>query len=133
MLEKHEKNIGESKPSKADWYEKHKLYMVEYAKRLEEVLLELFVKWQKTLGVRAAKITIKDTRPQRGNCNVKNHNISISVWLGAFPEECIEYVVVHELVHLLEKGHNARFYRYLDQHYPEWKTCEGELKSIWKS
>ena len=59
---------------------------------------------------------------------MKNHNISISVWLGAFPEECIEYVVVHELVHLLEKGHNARFYGYLDQHYPAWKMCEGEVK-----
>ena len=64
---------------------------------------------------------------------MKNHNISISVWLGAFPEECIEYVVVHELVHLLEKGHNARFYGYLDRYYPEWKACEGKLKNIWKS
>lgn len=133
MLEKHEKNIVESKPAKADWCKKHKPYMGEYSKRLEELLPELFVKWQKNLGVRAAKITIKDTRSQWGSCNVKNHNISISVWLGAFPEECIEYVVVHELVHLLEKGHNARFYGYLDQHYPEWKTYEGKLKSIWKS
>ena len=132
MLEKHEKNIAESKPAKEDWYEKHKPYMEGYSKRLEEVLPEMFVKWQKNLGVRAAKITIKDTRSQWGSCNVKNHNISISVWLGAFPEECIEYVVVHELVHLLEKGHNARFYEYLDQHYPAWKMCEGRLKSIWK-
>lgn len=133
MLEKHEKNIGGLKPSKADWYEKHKPYMGEYSKRLEALLPELFVKWQENLGVRAAKITIKDTRSQWGSCNVKNHNISISVWLGVFPEECIEYVVVHEMVHLLEKGHNARFYGYLDQHYPEWKMCEGKLKSIWKS
>ena len=133
MLEKHEKNIVESKPTKADWYEEHKPYIGEYSKRLEALLPELFVKWQKTLGVGAAKITIKDTRSQWGSCNVKNHNISISVWLGAFPEECIEYVVVHELIHLLEKGHNTRFYEYLDQYYPEWKTCEGKLKSIWKS
>lgn len=133
MLEKHEKNIVESKTAKADWYEKYKPYMEEYSKRLEKILPELFIKWQKTLGVRAAKIKIKDTRSQWGSCNVKNHNISISVWLGAFPEECIEYVVVHELVHLLEKGHNARFYGYLDQHYPAWKMCEGKLKSIWKS
>ena len=133
MLEKSRKNLAEAKPTKADWYEKHKPYIGEYSRRLEKLLPGMFERWQKTLGVRAAKITIKDTRSQWGSCNVKNHNISISVWLGAFPEECIEYVVVHELVHLLEKGHNARFYGYLDQYYPEWKTCEGKLKNIWKS
>ena len=133
MLEKSRKNLAESKPTKADWYEKQKPYIGEYSRRLEKLLPGMFDRWQKNLGVRAAKIAIKDTRSQWGSCNVKNHNISISVWLGAFPEECIEYVVVHELVHLLEKGHNARFYGYLDQHYPEWKTCEGKLKNIWKS
>ena len=133
MLEKSRKNLAEAKPTKADWYEKHKPYIGEYSRRLEKLLPGMFERWQKTLGVRAAKIAIKDTRSQWGSCNVKNHNISISVWLGTFPEECIEYVVVHELVHLLEKGHNARFYGYLDRYYPEWKACEGKLKNIWKS
>ena len=133
MLEKSRKNLAEAKPTKADWYEKHKPYIGEYSRRLEKLLPGMFERWQKKLGVRAAKITIKDTRSQWGSCNVKNHNISISVWLGAFPEECIEYVVVHELVHLLEKGHNARFYGYLDRYYPEWKACEGKLKNLWKS
>ena len=133
MLEKSRKNLAEAKPMKTDWYEKQKPYIGEYSRRLEKLLPEMFDRWQKTLGVRASKITIKDTRSQWGSCNVKNHNISISVWLGAFPEECIEYVVVHELVHLLEKGHNARFYGYLDRYYPEWKACEGKLKNIWKS
>ena len=133
MLEKSRKNLAEAQPTKADWYETQKHYIEEYSRRLEKLLPGMFERWQKTLGVRAAKIAIKDTRSQWGSCNVKNHNISISVWLGAFPEECIEYVVVHELVHLLEKGHNARFYGYLDQHYPEWKTCEGKLKNLWKS
>ena len=133
MLEKNRKNLAEAKPTKADWYEKQKPYIEEYSRQLEKLLPGMFERWQKNLGVRAAKITIKDTRSQWGSCNVKNHNISISVWLGAFPEECIEYVVVHELVHLLEKGHNARFYGYLDRYYPEWKACEGKLKNIWKS
>lgn len=133
MLEKSRKNLAEAKPAKADWYEKQKPYIGEYSRRLEKLLPGMFERWQKNLGVRAAKIAIKDTRSQWGSCNVKNHNISISVWLGAFPEECIEYVVVHELVHLLEKGHNARFYGYLDRYYPEWKACEGKLKNIWKS
>ena len=129
MLEKHKKNLGKERPVKGDWYEEHKPYVKEYSERLEKVLPGMFEKWQETIGVRVNKVSIKDTRAQWGSCNVKNHNISISVWLGAFPEECIEYVVVHELVHLLEKGHNVRFYGYLDEYYPEWKMCREKLRN----
>ena len=80
------------------------------------------------MGVRCNKVTIRDTRSQWGSCSIRSGNISISVWLGAFPEECIEYVVVHELTHLLETGHNARFYGILDQHYPKWRECRAQLK-----
>ena len=132
MLEKHEKNMGEIKTATADWYGEHRLHVEEYYRRLEKMLPGMFEKWQKNLGVKASRVTDKDTKSQWGSCNVKSHNISISVWLGAFPEECIEYVVVHELVHLLEKGHNARFYGYLDRYYPEWKMCRDKLKNIWK-
>lgn len=88
----------------------------------------MFRKWEPILGVQSAKVTIRPTRSQWGSCNTRNGNISISLWLGAYPEECIEYVVVHELTHLLERGHNARFYGLLDQHYPDWKTCRERLK-----
>ena len=90
---------------------------------------KVFCKWEEIIGVKSNKITIRDTRSQWGSCNVRKHNISISVWLGAYPLECTEYVVVHELVHLLEKGHNARFYGYLDKYYPNWKECRKELKN----
>lgn len=99
-----------------------------YRKRLKERLPEMFAKWESVLGVKSNKITIRDTRSQWGSCNTRNRNISISVWLGAFPEECIEYVVVHELAHLLEAGHNERFYGILDQHYPAWRQCREQLK-----
>ena len=101
-----------------------------YAKRLEKLLPGMFEKWQKQMGVSVAKVSIKDTRSQWGSCNVRNHNISISVWLGAFSEECIESVVVHELTHLLEKGHNARFYGFMDMYYPNWKACKAKLKAM---
>ena len=88
----------------------------------------MFRKWEPILGVQSAKVTIRPTRSQWGSCNTRNGNISISLWLGAYPEECIEYVVVHELTHLLERGHNARFYGLLDQNYPDWKVCRERLK-----
>ena len=128
MLEKSRKNLAEAKPTKADWYEKQKSYIGEYSRQLEKLLPGMFERWQKTLGVRAAKITIKDTRSQWGSCNVKNYNISISVWLGAFPEECIEYVVVHELAHILHKNHSAAFYAEIEKILPDWRERNKLLK-----
>ncbi|MDO4261331.1 MAG: M48 family metallopeptidase [Eubacteriales bacterium] len=99
-----------------------------YRERLLSILPELFRKWQTILGVRCGKVTIRDTRSQWGSCNTRNGNISISLRLGAYPTECVEYVVVHELAHLLERGHNARFYGILDRHYPAWRECRERLK-----
>ena len=127
---KFKKRLEENPVQSSNWYEEHAKYVPIYAKRLEELLPGMFEKWQKKMGVSVAKVSIKDTRSQWGSCNIKSHNISISVWLGAFSEECIESVVVHELVHLLEKGHNARFYGYMDQYYPNWKSCKAKLKAM---
>ena len=100
-----------------------------YQERLKKVLPAMFRKWEAALGVKSNKVSIRDTRSQWGSCNPKNGNISISVWLGAFPDECIEYVVVHELSHMLERGHNQKFYGILDHHYPKWRQCRDRLKS----
>lgn len=100
-----------------------------YQERLKKVLPPMFSKWEAALGVKSNKITIKDTKSQWGSCNPRTGNISISVWLGAFPDDCIEYVVVHELAHMLERGHNQRFYGILDQYYPDWRQCREKLKS----
>lgn len=98
-----------------------------YQERLKEILPPMFSKWETALGVRSNKITIRDTRSQWGSCNPGTGNISISVWLGAFPDDCIEYVVVHELAHMLERGHNQRFYGILDRYYPKWRQCRQQL------
>lgn len=127
-LENYERKISEKPvPPRMQDMEKmqHEPY---YRKHLSDLLPGLFAKWEPVLGVRSAKVTIRDTRSQWGSCNTRNGNISISVWLGAFPEECIEYVVVHELAHLLEPGHNERFYGILDQYYPVWRQCRERLK-----
>ena len=127
---KFQKKLEENPVQSSNWYEEHSKYVSTYAERLEKLLPEMFEKWQKKMGVSVAKVSIKDTRSQWGSCNVKSHNISISIWLGAFSEECIESVVVHELVHLLEKGHNVKFYGYMDQYYPNWRACKAKLKAM---
>lgn len=130
FVEKYEKKLKQTPVQQYNWYDEHAKHFSEYSKRLEKLLPTMLEKWQKQMGVSVAKVSIKDTRSQWGSCNVRNHNISISVWLGAFSEECIESVVVHELTHLLEKGHNARFYGFMDKFYPNWKACKAKLKAM---
>ena len=127
-LENYERKNSEALSESSDWYEEHRQQEALYQEKLQKLLPGMFEKWENILGVKSNKISIRDTRSQWGSCNTRSHNISISVWLGAYPEECIEYVVVHELVHLLEKGHNAKFYGYLDKYYPNWKECRKILK-----
>lgn len=127
-VENYQKKVSEP-PAKPRMQNEEKLkYAAFYRKHLQKVLPDLFRKWESRLGVHSNKVTIRDTRSQWGSCSIRTGNVSISVWLGAFPEECIEYVVVHELIHLLEAGHNARFYGILDQYYPSWRSCREQLR-----
>ncbi len=127
-VEKYQKKASESLTKPEMQKEDKQKQMAFYREHLQKILPDLILKWERILGVRCNKVTIRDTRSQWGSCSIRSGNISISVWLGAFPEECIEYVVVHELTHLLETGHNARFYGILDQHYPKWRECRAQLK-----
>ncbi len=122
-IEEHQKKVEDT-----SYHPMNQEAKERYQRRLQEMLPALFQKWESALGVSCHKVTIRDTRSQWGSCSIRTKNISISVWLGAYPEECIEYVIVHELAHLLEAGHNARFYQILDQYYPNWKSCREQLK-----
>jgi predicted metal-dependent hydrolase len=63
-----------------------------------------------------------------GSCNVKSGHITINIQLAAQPPDCLEYVVVHELCHLLEPSHNARFHALMTQFLPTWKQSERKLR-----
>lgn len=128
-VENYQKKVSEKPAPPRLMDEEKTVHEPYYRKRLCMLLPDMFRKWERILGVKCRKVTIRDTRSQWGSCSIRTKNISISVWLGAFPEECVEYVVVHELVHLLEAGHNARFYGLLDQYYPNWENCRKQLKN----
>lgn len=126
--QKHREQFGKQKNQTPLSTEQEEDRMPVYEAHLRAVLPEMFRRWETVLGVRCHKVTIRDTRSQWGSCSIRTKNISISVWLGAYPEPCIEYVVVHELAHLLEAGHNERFYGILDRYYPGWRSCREQLK-----
>lgn len=87
-----------------------------------------FEKWEPFLGVHATERRVRKMKTRWGSCNIKDKRVWLSSFLGAYPEECLEYVIVHELCHLLERGHNARFYGLVESCLPDWKERRKKLK-----
>ncbi len=100
-----------------------------YRQQLQERIPPLLAQWQPVLGVQAAEWGIRKMRTRWGSCNIRARRIWLSLELARKPQECLEYVVVHELVHLLERGHNQRFYGFLDQFLPSWRQARAALNA----
>lgn len=97
-------------------------------KRLRDKVLRLISKWEPRMGVQVSGVTIRQMKTRWGSCNVKTHHININLALLEKPEECLEYVVVHEMTHILEASHNATFWGYMTQFYPDWKRVRARLR-----
>lgn len=100
-----------------------------YKEKLSEQIPNLIYKWEKVIGVQAGDYRIRDMKSRWGSCNIRTHEICINLQLAKRPLRCLEYVVVHELVHLLEQSHNKIFWGYMDGFMPEWKKIRLELKT----
>ncbi|MDO5425218.1 MAG: SprT family zinc-dependent metalloprotease [Eubacteriales bacterium] len=87
-------------------------------------------KWEPVMGVHAAEWRIRDMKTRWGSCNVRDRRIWISQALGAYPDECLEYVIVHELCHLLEPSHNAVFKGYMTRFLPDWPARKARLNTL---
>ena len=80
----------------------------------------LLVKWQPIMGVKAERFFVQRMKTKWGSCNHRARTIRLNTELAKKPTECLEYVVVHELAHLLEPTHNARFVAAMDRLMPAW-------------
>ncbi len=116
--------------SKADWIGKQQRHSVALpdAERVKAQMDSYFEKWEPFLGVQTKERRGRKMKNRWGSCNVKERRVWLSSYLGAYPEECLEYVIVHELCHLLERGHNARFYGLVESCLPDWKERRAKLK-----
>lgn len=94
---------------------------------LKRQLQRLIDKWEPVMGVKSAGFTIKKMRTRWGSCNVKSRHLNFNLLLAKVPPECAEYVVVHELTHLLEPSHNARFWSLMEHYLPESKKLRKQL------
>jgi predicted metal-dependent hydrolase len=89
--------------------------------RLREALPALLDKWQPRLGVEARRISLRHMKSRWGSCTPHTGDIRLNTSLAQWAIECLEYVLVHELVHLLEASHNHRFQALMDAHLPDWR------------
>jgi predicted metal-dependent hydrolase len=104
----------------AQWYRQH----------LKEQIPILIEKWQPVMGVEVRDWGIKQMKTKWGTCNIVAHRIWLNLNLAQKPEHCLEYIVVHEMVHLLERRHNDRFTAYMDKFLPSWRNYRDELNQF---
>lgn len=97
--------------------------------RLKEQISRLAGKWEPVMGVHCERWTIRDMKSRWGSCTVTKKTIRLNLQLAKKPEECVEYVVVHELTHLLEPSHNARFHAYMKTFLPDYKERKRRLEN----
>ena len=101
-----------------------------YREQIRARLPILLDKWQSLLGVEARRIFVQRMKTRWGSCNPVTGNIRLNTDLAKKPPECLEYILVHELVHLIEPTHNARFLSLLDRFMPHWRQIKDELNRL---
>jgi predicted metal-dependent hydrolase len=97
---------------------------------LHEAVPALIRKWETKLGVTVSGYFLQRMKTKWGGCNHRAGNIRLNTELVKKPKDLLEYVVVHEMLHMLEPTHNERFLTLLDQHYPTWREARAELNEL---
>ena len=101
-----------------------------YRQQLKELAPPIVEKWEKIMGVSINELAVKKMKTKWGTCNREAKRIWLNLELAKKPIHCIEYIIVHELAHLLERTHNAHFIAYMDNYLPEWKHLKNELNQL---
>ena len=99
-----------------------------YREELKAFIPALLDKWQDRIGVTASAWGVKKMKTRWGSCSIRQKRIWLNLELAKKPPECLEYVLVHELVHLLERRHNERFRTFMDKFLPSWQNSRDILK-----
>ncbi len=98
-----------------------------YRQRLKEEIVPLITKWEAVIGVKVAEWGVKQMKTRWGTCTISARRIWLNLELIKKPVHCLEYIIVHELVHLLERHHDERFTGYMNSFMPLWRHYREEL------
>ncbi|MDR6711267.1 putative metal-dependent hydrolase [Pseudomonas hunanensis] len=101
-----------------------------YREQLRAKLPVLLGKWQPLMGVNVRRILVQRMKTRWGGCSPSTGNIRLNTELAKKPPECLEYILIHELAHLIEPTHNNRFLALMDKFMPHWRQIKDELNRL---
>lgn len=126
---KHNKMLLRIRPGTRD-ERKQAVLEAWYRERLKEAIPRLIAKWEPLMGVNVARFFVQQMKTKWGSCNAGAGSIRLNTELAKKPRECLEYIVVHEMAHLLESTHSRRFVVLMDQFIPKWQFYRDELNRL---
>ncbi len=117
-------------PNAADEGLKQQLFLRACTDYLDSTIPQLLQTWQQRIGVNINEWRLKTMKTRWGSCNIQQKRIWLNRNLGHYGVDEIEFVIVHELIHLLERYHNERFYGLMDHFLPDWRERKKQLSDI---
>lgn len=109
---------------------KQKVLASWYREQVRDTAAPMIEKWESVLGVTMEKLFVRTMKTKWGSCNPDRKTIRLNTELAKKPVECLEYIVLHELLHLIEPTHNARFQALMKQHMPNWQIRRAALNRL---
>lgn len=106
---------------------KHKAMLEWYRSKMKEQIPNLLEKWEKKTGINIKEWRIRKMKTKWGTCNIKSKRIWLNLELAKKPDHCLEYVLVHEMIHILERHHTEKFRAYMTKFVPKWELYKDEL------
>lgn len=126
---KHNKLVLSVRPG-TDQERKQALLEAWYRENLRQAVPALIEKWQSRMGVCVTRFYVQSMKTKWGSCSVHSGSIRLNTELAKKPRACLEYIVVHEMTHLLEPTHNSRFIGLMDRFMPKWRFYRDELNRL---
>ncbi len=109
---------------------RHEIMNEWYRQELKKLIPELVEKWKNEMNVKVDEWQVKLMKTKWGSCNIEKKRIWLNLELIKKPVNCLEYIIVHEMVHLLERHHNDNFLYYMDTFLPNWIQLKKELNKL---
>ncbi len=118
--------------ARVDWDRKKKEEFIDgwYRSLIKAAAAPLIAKWERRMGVEVERFFVQRMKTKWGSCNAGARTIRLNTDLAKKPRECLEYIVVHELIHMLEPSHNARFIALMDEFMPNWQSRRQMLNRL---
>ena len=117
-------------PKRASTEKKRAVLAEWYREQMKAVVPLLIAKWAPVIGVTVERVYMQQMKTKWGSCNPRARSVRLNTELAKKPKECLEYIVLHEMTHLLEPTHNTRFTAMMDRFMPGWRLRRDQMNQL---